>query len=255
LKVHKVFLHKNHNHLKVAITMLKNLRSINVNIEENKANLSRMWKTLHLIFPVMSTTFASFSSMYRGTDADFIDYLFIDEAVQAMADHANPIGTYKGDGDNKERIGIPLWVHRRCIEPMFSISNEIAYENKMVLAKKDVGVGDWYNIIGPAKQAQYVSEQGEFIVGKIEEYFEKVENDETPSVFVITPFTAVRKELISLVNSRLGKKIPHIKKWSQTSIGTVHTFQGKEANVVYFVTGTDKSTDGAANWSCMKPNL
>src|SRR5699024_1210705 len=145
--------------------------------------------------------------------------------VQAMADHANQIGTYQG------------------------------YENKMVLAKKDVGVGDWYNIIGPAKQAQYVSEQGEFIVGKIEEYFEKVENDETPSVFVITPFTVVRKELISLVNSRLGKKIPHIKKWSQTSIGTVHTFQGKEANVVYFVTGTDKSTDGAANWSCMKPNL
>src|SRR5699024_11406783 len=70
LKVHKVFLHKNHNQLKVAITMLKNLRSINVNIEENKANLSRMWKTLHLIFPVMSTTLASFSSMYRGTRSE-----------------------------------------------------------------------------------------------------------------------------------------------------------------------------------------
>src|SRR5699024_8345820 len=164
----------------------------------------------------------SFSSMYRGTDADFIDYLFIDEAgqaspqqavgalwrskraivvgdpiqiepvvtldetilsdvrkkfnvsehfigptasVQAMADHAIPIGTYKGDGEYKVRIWIPNWVQRRCIELMFSISNEIAYENKMVLAKKDVCVGDWYNIIGPAKQAQYVSEQGEFIVG------------------------------------------------------------------------------------------
>lgn len=312
LKVHKVFLHKNHNHLKVAITMLKNLRSINVNIEENRTNVKRMWKTLHLIFPVMSTTFASLRSMYRGIDADFIDYLFVDEAgqaspqqaagalwrskraivvgdpiqiepvvtldetiladvrkefnvsehfigptasVQTMADHANPIGTYKGDRENKERIGIPLWVHRRCIEPMFSIANEIAYENKMVLAKKDVGAGEWYNIIGQTKQAQYVNEQGEFIVEKIEEHFEQAENDEIPSVFVITPFTAVRRELISLVNNRLGKKIPHIKKWSQTYIGTVHTFQGKEANVVYFVTGTDETTDGAANWSCMKPNL
>src|SRR5699024_10199767 len=103
--------------------------------------------------------------------------------------------------------------------------------------------------------AQYVFEQGEFIVEKIEEQFEEVENGEMPSVFVITPFTAVRRELISLVNNRLGKKIPHVKKWSQTSIGTVHTFQGKEANVVYFVTGTDEATDGAANWSCMKPNL
>src|SRR5699024_8198369 len=66
----------------------KNLRSLNLNIEENKANPSRMWKTLHLIFPVMSTTFASFSSMYRGTDADFIDYLFIDEAGQASPQQA-----------------------------------------------------------------------------------------------------------------------------------------------------------------------
>src|SRR5699024_7880433 len=54
LKVHKVFLHKNHDHLKVAITMLKNLRSLNLNIEENKTNVKRMWKILHLIFPVMS---------------------------------------------------------------------------------------------------------------------------------------------------------------------------------------------------------
>src|SRR5699024_7754543 len=94
-----------------------------------------------------------------------------------------------------------------------------------------------------------------FIVEKIAEHFEQVEDGETPSVFVITPFTAVRRELISLVNNRLGKKIPYIKKWSQTSIGTVHTFQGKEANVVYFVTGTDEATDGAVNWSCMKSNV
>ena len=89
----------------------------------------------------------------------------------------------------------------------------------------------------------------------MKEYFEQVENDETPNVFVITPLSAVRRELISLVNNQLGKKNPHIKKWSQTSVGTVYTFQGKDANVVYFVTGTDENTDGAANWSCMKPNL
>lgn len=39
------------------------------------------------------------------------------------------------------------------------------------------------------------------------------------------------------------------------SVGIVHTFQGKEADIVYFVTGTDAQTDGAANWSCIKPNL
>lgn len=32
-------------------------------------------------------------------------------------------------------VGVPLLVHRRCEEPMFSISNAIAYENLMVQAK------------------------------------------------------------------------------------------------------------------------
>src|SRR5699024_12314035 len=108
-----------------------------------------------------------------------------------MVDHANPICTYKGDGENKERIGIPLCVHRRCIEPMFSIANEIAYENKMVLAKKDVGAGEWYNIIGQTKQAQYVNEQDEFIVEKIEEQFEQEENRETQNIYIITTFNTV----------------------------------------------------------------
>ncbi|WP_240501926.1 AAA domain-containing protein [Bacillus sp. MUM 13] len=41
----------------------------------------------------------------------------------------------------------------------------------------------------------------------------------------------------------------------KNSVGTVHTFQGKEAEIVYLVTGTDEKGDGAANWSCSKPNL
>ncbi len=42
---------------------------------------------------------------------------------------------------------------------------------------------------------------------------------------------------------------------TQRSIETNHTFQGKEADTVYFVVGTDQNSDGAANWSCSKPNL
>jgi DNA repair exonuclease SbcCD ATPase subunit len=59
LKVHKVFLHKNHRYMKSTIAMLQNLGTINLNIEENLKNIRHMWKTIHLIFPVMSTTFAS----------------------------------------------------------------------------------------------------------------------------------------------------------------------------------------------------
>lgn len=312
LKVHKVFLHKNHDKLKAIFPMLDNLRSINLNIDENKKNIQRMWKTLHLIIPVISTTFASLGSMYKAVDADFIDYLFVDEAgqaspqqaagafwrakrsivvgdpiqlepvvtidetiiadikkkfnvsdhyigptasVQRLSDYANPLGTYKGTIEKRERIGIPLWVHRRCIEPMFSIANEIAYEHKMVLAQNKKGVGKWHDISGRATQAQFVDEQADFIVKKMEEYFNQTECDENPSVFVITPFTIIEKKLISLVSKTLSDRYPNVKQWAKDSIGTVHKFQGKEAEVVYFVTGTDAATDGAANWSCMKPNL
>ncbi len=37
-----------------------------------------------LIFPVVSTTFASFDLLSGGIPKDFIDYLFIDEAGQAI---------------------------------------------------------------------------------------------------------------------------------------------------------------------------
>ena len=38
-------------------------------------------------------------------------------------------------------------------------------------------------------------------------------------------------------------------------IGTVHTFQGKEADIVFFVLGCDHSRIGAAEWAGTKPNL
>ena len=40
-----------------------------------------------------------------------------------------------------------------------------------------------------------------------------------------------------------------------TNIGTVHTFQGKEAKIVYFVLGADKNSEGAAAWAVSEPNI
>lgn len=315
LKVHKIFLMKNYKPIKNAIYLFTNLKKVNVNVAEQKSYLAQMWKTMHLIFPVQSTTFASFSSMYKGMGQDFIDYLFIDEAgqaspqaaagalwrskkaivvgdpiqiepvvtlddtvledvkqsfqvtdryvgssasVQVLADYANPIGTYKDNNEEvgKERIGIPLWVHRRCLDPMFSIANEMAYDGKMVLAnKEEEGKSAWFNCIGKVTEKQYVQAQGDFMVNKIKEHFERVEEGALPNVFIITPFTAVKSQLSSLIRNSLQDTYPQIKAWVRKSIGTVHTFQGKEADIVYFVIGTDETTDSAANWSCQQPNL
>lgn len=276
-----------------------------------------MWDVMHLILPVMSTTFASFSSMYKGIGKDFIGYLFIDEAgqaspqqaagalwrakkaivvgdpkqiepvvtldesilhdirtafcvskeyigatasVQVLADLANPVGTEinrseddKNIGD-KVRIGIPLWVHRRCLDPMFSIADEIAYNKKMVLANKKVGKGKWYSYKGKTNEAQYVHEQGEFIVKCFQKHLEE-NAGKLPNLFIITPFTAVKDGIKDILKKKFSKEICNFGDWVDKSVGTVHTFQGKEAKIVYFVTGTDKETDGAAEWSCQKPNL
>ena len=37
--------------------------------------------------------------------------------------------------------------------------------------------------------------------------------------------------------------------YKRQNIGTVHTFQGKEAPIVFFVLGADKKCIGAANWA------
>ncbi|ADC52235.1 hypothetical protein BpOF4_21199 (plasmid) [Alkalihalophilus pseudofirmus OF4] len=106
-----------------------------------------------------------------------------------------------------------------------------------------------------------------------------------PSVFVITPFSVVKneikKDLVSglFKNMKIWLEAPPIydieysfgvksllkqeieefetfyKDWVQNNVGTVHTFQGKEADIVYFVTGTDATTLSAGEWACKEPNL
>lgn len=315
MHIHKLFIIKSHKENKFALALLSNRYSLNLDESKHIQYARSMWNVLHLMTPVISTTFASFSSMYRGIGTDFIAYLFIDEAgqaspqqaagalwrskkaiivgdpiqiepvvtldrtilhdirqrfgvderyvglsasVQIMADYANPFGMCKGEGEQKQRIGIPLWVHRRCKEPMFSIANAIAYDNLMVLAenmKEEAGIGHWYHCTGKVKQGQYVEEQGKFIVKKIKERY--LEKNSLSQTYVITPFTIVARKIKKELEDELGPYVQKEKlaKWVNQSVGTVHTFQGKEAKTVFFVTGTDDSTDSAANWSCAKPNL
>ena len=310
MKIHKLILCFNYAAIKSTVRLIKFRSQLNLNDKEHKEYLKNMWQTAHLITPLISTTFASFSSMYKGIEHDFIDFLFIDEAgqaspqqsagaiwrskkviavgdpvqiepvitidqtilsdirkyykvndtfigkgvsVQNLADAANPYGTFNSYGD---WIGIPLWVHRRCKNPMFSIANIIAYDNKMVLSNNGEGKGVWFDCKGATSNRQFVKEQGDLVSDKIAELWRKT--DSPPNAYVISPFTEVKNEIKKLLRNRLLamniSKI-EVESWLRKSVGTVHTFQGKEANIVFFVTGTDESTDGAANWSCSKPNL
>lgn len=46
-----------------------------------------------------------------------------------------------------------------------------------------------------------------------------------------------------------------LQKWLQERVGTVHTFQGKEEDIVVMVLGADTEHRGAASWAASRPNL
>lgn len=55
-------------------------------------------------------------------------------SVQVFADRLNSFGTFLENGsDYPEWVGSPLLVHRRCISPMYDISNKLSYDGIMKL--------------------------------------------------------------------------------------------------------------------------
>lgn len=186
-------------------------------------------------------------------------------SVQLCADLMNPFGTYMNEeNDPSDWVGCPLLVHRRCVKPMFEISNDLSYGNKMkqkTLPPKSedeanfiCSKSQWIHVAGKVKdnKKHFVVEQAEKVCSMLETAFKRCER---PDVFIISPFTDVVREMKSYI---LTYRSIHTKsslknaslKWLEDNIGTVHTFQGKEAKEVIFLLGCDDSpeTSGAISW-------
>lgn len=171
------------------------------------------------------------------------------ESVQTFADRINPIGSYlssENTDTGKLWVGCPLVVHRRCIEPMFTISNKLSYDCSMINKTEPdsefekVAIFDksyWFDISGTDKEKNHsIEEQAQFVVDSIKN--RKV-NNEKYKVYVISPFSTVIKRIDSLIKERNIENI---------ECGTVHKFQGKQAEEVFFVLGCSQKTLGAVNW-------
>lgn len=183
-------------------------------------------------------------------------------SVQGFADYINPFGTFLGEEEEKEWVGCPLVVHRRCIDPMYTISNVLSYDGTM---KQQTGAPNakreatlvldksyWINVKGneaPGNKNHFVPAQGELVLKLLEEKLKK-DDGEIPKLFIISPFTSVKAGMVTLIKkSSLFKEEPRVKKWlDENNIGTVHTFQGQGTDEVIFLLGCDQSSAGAANW-------
>lgn len=182
-------------------------------------------------------------------------------SVQEFADRLNSIGTTYVEDGYKTWVGCPLVVHRRCISPMFELSNALSYNQMM---KQQTALPDpakesgfcressgWINVGGSEKNKEgkdhYVENQGRKAWELIQKSFQRSQG--MPSLFVITPFTTVRDGLKKLIRSQPEyQKDKRLSNWVDQCIGTVHTFQGKEADEVVFLLGCDKNSLSAVRW-------
>ena len=140
---------------------------------------------------------------------------------------------------------------------MYEISNRISYNGIMkqqTLPPSDGKVesfiyekSQWINVTGVENGHgdHYVAEQGNVVCEMVNVSFQKaikiskMQVDTKPSLYIITPFNTVVRGLRKAIGTYATST--SLDEWLYDNIGTVHKFQGKEANEVIFVLGCDES--------------
>jgi superfamily I DNA/RNA helicase len=183
-------------------------------------------------------------------------------SVQTLADAASAYTTEFPTKFASRTVGVPLLVHRRCSEPMFSISNQIAYSRLMVSAKVEnhsdvrgvLGPSRWSDVVGSGED-KWCSQEGDEVVRMLRQL---AQANATSDLYVITPFVIVADRLRSTIRESgvLQNWVNDKGRWLYERVGTVHTAQGREAEAVIIVLGApNPSQTGARNWAGGRPNL
>jgi hypothetical protein len=214
------------------------------------------------IEPIVSLPDALTEAICRRFNVDPNRYNAPAASTQTLADAATPVMAEFATKSGARIVGAPLLVHRRCAEPMFSISNAVAYQHLMVSAtpKRDseilgiLGPSRWFHVEGEARE-KWCPQEGEVALNLLQ----KLSRLSTaPDIFVITPFVVVQDALRRLVIDRglADGWGADSWSWAYDRVGTVHTAQGREAKVVILVLGAPAAAQrGARAWAGGRPNL
>ncbi|HIW61279.1 MAG TPA: hypothetical protein H9881_02375 [Candidatus Stackebrandtia excrementipullorum] len=169
-------------------------------------------------------------------------------SVQKLADEATPMGTELGG----LWVGTPLTVHRRCDDPMMSISNAVAYDNMMIKATPDrdpfevdgreLDESVWLDVVSARSDGHWIFDEGAELDWKLK--WLKDRNLDMKQIIMISPFRDVARQLVLRQRG-----------FGTGPSGTVHTAQGKEADIVFLVLGGEPGNSGALKWAAEKPNL
>jgi len=168
-------------------------------------------------------------------------------SAQRLADRVSPVGTADDAGGEPLWVGVPLTLHRRCEEPMFGIVNAMAYGGRMINGTPPrpplaLPPSAWLDVPGDGAEGHWVPAQGERLDGVLA-YLDHRGHD-LRQVLVVSPFRDVARALRA-----------HARRWPGITAGTVHTAQGREADIVILVLGGEPGGDGARRWATRRPNL
>ncbi|EMM7217703.1 DEAD/DEAH box helicase [Enterobacter bugandensis] len=215
--------------------------------------------------PVVSLPEKLNAEICKFFDIDQVEWSAPAASTQTLADQASRFkSTFVMDVGDRE-VGLPLLVHRRCQNPMFDVSNSIAYAGQMVHAvgpKKPGSIGSalgrshWVDINGDA-ETKWCPDEGEAVVRMLKEL--AASGITNPDVFIITPFKIVEQNMRRRLDSEtdllrtFGVKLDE---WCRDRVGTIHTFQGREADTVILLLGAPKaSQQRARQWAASPPNI
>lgn len=216
------------------------------------------------IQPVVTIPPKLIRSIFSEFGANTEEWAAPEMSVQTLADRVSWFGTNILTDDGDIWVGSPLRVHRRCENPMFKISNHVAYDGMMVYGTQpgtsEIGkiLGDslWINVEGDAV-GKWSEIEGNVACDLLRKLLD--EGVENPDIFFITPFRIVAHKLREKIRSdrSITERLPGKPwEWTHERVGTVHTFQGKEADTVVIVLGAPLDTSlGARLWAGHPPNL
>jgi superfamily I DNA and/or RNA helicase len=196
------------------------------------------------------------------------DFIPAGRSAQALADRRSRLGTFVQTDADPVWVGMPLRVHRRCETPMFEMSNELAYGGLMVHGtspKRIPQTGDecppssWFNVHPRTVSGRWVHEQGAVLTRTLTGLLTR-HGVPLEQIYVLSPFRAVVRECRTTARNTLRAAFQDapegLDEFLAKHIGTVHTMQGKEADVVILVLGTDQTPGRRArDWVGASPNL
>lgn len=170
-------------------------------------------------------------------------------SVQRLADRVGRYGTTLNNGADPLWVSAPLRVHRRCDAPMFGICNSIAYEGLMIDGVRNrpdprptLPRSQWLDVRAADEGNHLQRAEIRRLRTALAHLAHK--GVQMAEVIAVSPFRAVATALEGLEEDHRG-----------LVAGTVHTAQGKEADVVFFVLGGDPLRPGAKRWASSAPNL